>query len=155
MRLVDENGELHKCEQYVNEYSKFKRLWQKALELGYDAGNSYTPTPMIVQEHKNMADDTSPVVKEYHVPQGVCGFAWINVGGDTPFGLWVKKAFCKRIDNVDTWRDGWYKDSYYGGYSFSIRAFEQSMEKKEVAARTMASFLSNHGIECSNMSRMD
>ena len=49
----------------------FQELYDKAQKAGMEAANGHVPRPMIVQEHKDMMDDNSPVEKEYYVPQGI------------------------------------------------------------------------------------
>jgi hypothetical protein len=108
------------------------------------AGNNHNPTPMIVQQHANMADDNSPVVQSWNVPGGVCGFAWVNIKPATSkFCRWLKAN--NIVERV----------SYHGGYNLWCSDFGQSMERKEQWAGAVAQVLRKYGITARSMSRMD
>jgi hypothetical protein len=111
-------------EQRAAKYTRYEEAIGKAHQAGMAAGMGASPTPMLVQEHANPLDDNSPVVKTYApVMGGVCGFAYVTVRpGNSSFALWAKK------------NKGWFK-AYYGGMQMSVRAFGQSMERKEAYAR--------------------
>jgi hypothetical protein len=49
----------------------YKAIFNEAHSAGMLAGNNCKPAPMVVQQHQNMADDSSPVVKSYLVPSGI------------------------------------------------------------------------------------
>jgi hypothetical protein len=138
------------AEQRVSKDAINKAIYDEAHAAGMAAGNRCTPTPMVVSEHANPWDDSSPVVKQYApVMGGVCGFAWVNVRpGTCSFARWAKK------------QDLGYTDSYYGGYTIYVHGtefpgFEQSMEIKEAYAGAFAAVLRKHGIQASARSRMD
>lgn len=125
-------------------------IYDEAHAAGMAAAKKCVPTPMIVTEHENAWDDSSPVVKQYApIMGGVCGFAWVNVRpGVCSFARWASK------------RDLGYADSYYGGYTIYVHGtdfpgFEQSMEIKEAYAGAFAAVLRSHGINASARSRMD
>ncbi len=100
--------------------------------------------PMIVQGHENPLDDSSPVVKQYFVEDGVCGFAWVNIKpANSAFGRWVKENQLGR------------PDSYAGGICVWIHDFNQSMQKKETYASAFAGVLRQHNITAYASSRMD
>ncbi len=124
-------------------YTRFKDLWEHAVREGKKAANAHTPVPMVVQEHSNMADDSSPVAQEWHVPDGVCGFASVHLSnGRDSFAHWAKK------------HAGFSKD-YHKGLSFWVSDFGQSMERKAKFASTVARILRENGIEAYSTSRMD
>ena len=112
--------------------------------LGREAANKAVVAPMIVQEHTNMMDDTSPVAKSYYVPDGVCGFAWLVVRpGNSSFAHWLKKTKGGRKE-------------YYGGVAVSIHDYNQSMQRKEAHASAMAKYLREVlAINIYSQSRMD
>ena len=115
-----------------------------AHEAGLEAGKAAIPTPMVVQTHRNMADDNSPVVRNDFVSGGVCGFAWVVVeNGRSKFAKYLR-------DEHDA-----HKDYYYGGRSWWVRDFGQSMERKIAYASAYASVLQANGIEAFVQSRMD
>lgn len=102
----------------------FQAIHQLAHENGMAAGRDAVPTPMVVVQHANPLDDSSPVVKQYEpVMDGPCGFAYINFRpGNHPFVNWLK-------------RQGKGHKAYYGGYEISVGGFGQSMERKYAYAR--------------------
>lgn len=127
--------------------NKPKQDWQKvydeARQAGIDAGTLALPTPMVVQQHSNMLDDKSPVEKQWFVPDGVCGFAWVTIRpGNCSFAKWLK--INKLGDNA-----------YHGGVSIWVHDFNQSMERKEKYAYAFAEVLSKYGIKACPGSRMD
>lgn len=98
-----------KSEQRDTRYSAFEDAVRKAHEAGMDAWRREVPAPMVVQEHANQLDDASPVVKEWFVSGGACGFASVIVRpGNCSFALWVKKN--KNAHN-----------HYYGGVAVPAR----------------------------------
>jgi len=126
-----------------NQRNNWQQLWDKAHQAGLEAANNHTPTPMVVQQHQNACDDNSPVTKQWYVPQGVCGFAWVNIRpGNCSFANWLKKNNLAR-------------SAYRGGVDIWIRDFGQSMELKEKYARAFAKVITNAGIKAYPQSRMD
>jgi hypothetical protein len=135
------------------------KIFDKALQAGDDALNACIPTPMIVEQHANMADDHSPISKAYHVPDGVCGFAWINIKltntATRQFINALKKAGLTN-PNVNKFNsEPFQKSFYYGGYTYWVHQGNQSMQKKEAFAHAFAGVLLNEGIEAWSGSRMD
>lgn len=130
----------------VNKLVEFQTIWNEALAAGIKALEECTPTPMVVQQHEQPLNDNSPVVKQYHVPDGVCGFAWVNFSpATTPFCKWLKEH-------------GYVGKSYYGGYDYWVGQGNQSMEKKEAFAHAMAHVINQHkelATRALPMSRMD
>jgi hypothetical protein len=127
-----------------------KQDWRKLYDLahaeGMKAGNAHNPTPMIVQQHANQLDDNSPVVKQWNVQSGVCGFSWVSLKpGFHPFCKWLKKNDLGR------------PDSYYGGTTIWCSEFGQSYEKKVAYCGTFAKIVNENiqGISASVMSRLD
>jgi hypothetical protein len=99
---------------------------------------------MIVSEHSNPLDDSSKVVRQYYVGDGVCGFAWVKI---TPArGKFVKWLKDNRIGR---------SNSYEGGYDISISDYNQSLQKKEAYANAFAKVLVDKGIKAYANSRMD
>ena len=110
----------------ASKYQKFNRIWSEAVKVAERAMQKCTPTPMIVAQHANPLDDNSEVTKSYYVPQGLCGFAWVNVSpGNSSFANWLKKQ-------------GHARKSYRGGVDIWIRVGGQSFELKEAYAYAMA-----------------
>lgn len=127
-----------------------EELFARAWAAGVAAGEATTPVPMIVGTPVNMmaslvggdsAMDTSKPI--YHVPSGVCGFAWVNVNpGNSSFARWLIKT--NRAYS-----------HYRGGVNIRISAYDQSMEKKAAHAGAMANVLRDAGIKAYSMSRED
>ena len=124
--------------------TQFEKIWNEADLAGNQAVMALDVQPMVVQQHANMLNDSSPVVKQYYVADGPCGFAWVNVKpGNSAFAKWLKDNQLARAD------------SYYGGVCIWIHQFNQSIQKKEKYAYAFANVLTKHGIKAYASSRMD
>ena len=125
-------------------YASFEVAYAKAAEAGKAAGEAAKPAAMMVVEHSNPLNDASPPKAMWHVPEGACGFAWVNVTpGNSPFANWLKKNKLAR-------------KAYHGGVDIWISAFGQSIERKEACARAMAKVLKEElGVTAYAGSRMD
>lgn len=115
-------------------YTQFAKLWTMAWELGEQAATAHKPRTMVVSDSDGTVVDV--------VPEGMCGFAWLNVPGNTSFGKWLKKHGLARPD-------------YPTGLCVWISAYSQSYERKVMHATAMASYLRDNGIECRVGSRLD
>ena len=114
--------------------SDFDSIITEAHDAGMEAVNNLNVKPMAV-----FGDG-----KFYHVADGVCGFAWVNVKpGTSRFAKWLVST--RRAD----------RDSYAGGVTIWISDFNQSMQKKETYARAYAEVLLKHNIRAYAASRMD
>lgn len=125
-----------------------KQDWQalhdRAAAAGHAAATGVTPPTMIVSEHTDMLDDASPIRKQWIVPEGPCGFAWVNIKpGNGPFANWLKKHGLAR------------PDGYYGGVTIWVHEYGQSITRKESYAHAYARTLTEAGIRAIPMSRMD
>lgn len=110
----------------------FATIAANAHAAGMDAGNAHKPQAMNVSDGKNV----------WHVPDGVCGFAWVSFKGNTAFGRYMKKIGIARPD-------------YPTGLCVRVLAFNQSMERNEAYARAYAKVLNDNGITAYAQSRMD
>lgn len=115
-------------------YTQFTVLWHNAWQLGERAAMAHKPRTMVVSDSDGTVVDV--------VPEGMCGFAWLNVPGNTSFGKWLKKQGLARPD-------------YPKGLSVWISAYSQSYERKVAHAVAMAEYLRGNGIECRVGSRLD
>lgn len=115
-------------------YQEYATHWDAAWKEGMRAASEAKPRPMLVMDGDGNQVD--------YVPDGPCGFAWLNVPGNTSFGRWLKKAGMARPD-------------YPTGLSVWISAYEQSHDRKAAHAYAMARYLQGKGIECSARSRLD
>jgi hypothetical protein len=122
--------------------SDFGFIHRVADAAGRAAAEAATPVPMIVQQHANMLNDRSAVVREWRIPEGVCGFAWVWFKGNTPWGRWAKKT-------------GLASKGYPAGLQVWIGDYGQSMTRKEAYARAYAKVLRDYGIDAYAQSRMD
>ena len=123
--------------------AKWDALYKEAMIAGEEAVSNFKPTPMIVEQHVDMLNDSSPVTRSWYVEAGVCGFAWVNVRpGTCSFAKWLRKNDIGH-------------SSYYGGWDIWISQYNQSMQRKEVHAAAMADFLQKNGITAHARSRMD
>lgn len=123
------------CQAVGNLPKDWSEIYQRAYEAGVKAANDIKPkiTPM-----KVVGRD-----KEYIVPEGPCGFAWISFKGNTSFGRWAKKQ-------------GLSRKSYPSGFCIWISDYGQSMYMKDAHASAMAEVLREAGVDdCYSGSRMD
>jgi hypothetical protein len=121
----------------------FEALYNKANEAGKAAVEGFKPQPMIVGSPSTfLGNDIDPSKPTYFVEDGVCGFAWVQFKGNTPWGRWAKKNAKAR-------------PGYPSGLQISVHAYNQSMQKKEVYAAAFAKVLQEAGIEAYSNSRMD
>ncbi len=96
-------------------YAVFEALYAKAHKAGVEAALECQPTPMIVQQHADVLDDSSPVVQQWVARGGVCGSASVTVTpGTTSFARW---AVANR---------GWHKH-YYGGVAKHMNPPEEAI----------------------------
>ena len=120
-----------------------KELFDKAHEAGMMAVAKANVVPMVVSQHANMMDDSSPVEKSWYVADGVCGFAWITIRpGTSKAARYAKNYLGARA-------------GYYGGMEIWVSKFNQSMQKKETYAHAFAEVLQSAGIKAYSGSRMD
>lgn len=115
-------------------YAQFAALWRKAWELGEQAAIAHKPRTMVVSDSDGTVVDV--------VQEGMCGFAWLNVPGNTSFGKWLKKQGIARPD-------------YPAGLCVWISSYSQSYERKVAHAVAMAQYLRGNGVECRVGSRLD
>lgn len=125
-------------------YAEFQAVFDEARREGLAAGVQAAPQPMMVVEHSNPLDDASAPKRAWHVPEGACGFAWVNIRpGTSPFARWLVK-------------NGHARKAYYGGVEIWIREHGQSVERKEAHAHKMAAiFRDKLGVNAGAGSRLD
>jgi hypothetical protein len=102
-------------------------------------------TPMIVTQRANPMDDNSPPVKQWYVPEGPCGFAWVNISpARGPLVAELKKQ-------------GKGHKAYHGGWDYWMGSLNhtQSIEVLEAGARAMAAVFKTHGYTAYAQSRLD
>ena len=121
-----------------------EKLLETAHLMGMDAGRRAGVTPMVVGSPSTpLGSDIDYSKKTYFVEGGVCGFA----------GVVIKPARGKFVSYLKSIGMG--HKHYYGGYYVSVRAFGQSMTRKEAYAEAFAKVLGESGISCYVDSQMD
>ena len=114
---------------------QFAALVKKAYEAGYAAGEAIRPDPMVVVN----ADGSKP----WFVPEGACGFAWVNVRpGNSAFANYLK---AKKLASP----------AYRGGVQIWVSEFNQSVDRKEAMAMAMARVFNEAGFNAYAGSRLD
>lgn len=115
-------------------YIQYEIIYADAWMAGRDAALAHKPRPMVVS-------DSNGTVVDY-VEDGICGFAWVRVPGNTSFGKWLAKH-----KNPSP--------GYPKGLDIWISDYSQSYERKAAHARAMAAYLVAHGIEARAGCRLD
>ena len=118
-------------------------IWEAAVNAGKAAAEAHKPRPMTVTAHANPLDNNSAPVESWYVSEGVCGFAWISVKGNTSFGRWAKKHAGFRTG-------GGHMKTYLW-----ISQFGQSYERKRVFAQAAVEVLRQHDVDAWSGSRLD
>ncbi len=121
---------------------KHETLYRLACAAGNAAADRMNPAPMTVQRHAISMNDSSPIIEEWHVPEGVCGFAWVMIKGNTSFGRWAKKQ-------------GHAHKGYRSGLSIWVRQFGQCYEKKVAYAAAFANALNVNDVVAHAQDRLD
>jgi hypothetical protein len=118
----------------MKSHESFENLHSLATSRGQNAATNCIPLPMtVLDQYRN---------QEWYEPEGVCGFAWVRIKGNTPFGRWARGQ-------------GIARKAYGGGLQIRIRDYNQSMDRKYAHANAYALTLREHGIEAWADSRMD
>lgn len=115
----------------------FLAIHREAHAAGAEAAKKCQPNAMVVTTEFGSAPQ-----KSWYVPDGVCGFAWVEFPGNTAWGRWTKEAKVAR-------------PHYPKGLCIWVSDYNQSMQRKEAYARGYAEVLRQHGINCHAGSRMD
>lgn len=108
-------------------------LLNKAHEAGMAAGEAAVPRAMTV----------SGGGRDYYVPEGPCGFAWIHVPN-------AKGPLVRFLKNASIGHK-----NYRKGWDIWVSAFGQSMDRKVAYAAAYAKVLNEAGFDAYADSRMD
>ena len=119
----------------------FSAVYAKARAAGLVAGGAVRPAPMVVSE-ASLFGGPVPGGKNWYVPEGACGFAWVSFKGNSEFGRWAKKA-------------GVASKGYPSGLRIWVGEFNQSVDRKAACAEAIAKVLNENGISAYADSRMD
>lgn len=120
----------------------FESLMDRAYAAGRAAGEKCVPTPVGWVQGDILTGRPVPGAAVERCNEGVCGFAWVRLKGNTAFGRWARKA-------------GHARPGYPSGLNISTRLMTQSMERNEAAACAMRDVLREAGIDCWMESRID
>jgi hypothetical protein len=125
-------------------YARFQEVYDRACKNGHAAGRGAETSTMIVSEADFFTSKGLPGGKSWVVPEGPCGFAWVNIYPATSsFARWLAK-------------NGHASKAYGGGMQIWISDHGQSMQRKEAHARAMAEVLTRDlGVTAYAGSRMD
>lgn len=110
----------------------YRAIFEAAHHAGHEAATKTVPEPMTVVGAKQI----------WHVPEGMCGFAWVAFKGNTGFGRWAAK------NNIA-------RKAYTGGLHLWVSAYEQSYDRKSAYANAFAEKLRSYGIDAYADSRLD
>jgi hypothetical protein len=114
------------------------RVWRETLasahHYGEIAASATRPNPMVVEDPASG--------KLWRIPEGPCGFAWVNIPGNSGLARYCRK------NNIG------HKD-YRRGWNIWISAYNQSYELKLAHARGMAEYLKGQGITAWASGRLD
>ena len=147
--ILGESESKSKVNPYTKPIIDAKRICAAAHIRGMEALEKCKPTPMIVSQHNNPLDDNSPVKKAWYVPQGVCGFAWVNV----KFKNKESRLFINQLKRAHDRR--FKKDDYYGGFTYWCHEGGQSYELKMAFASAYAATLRKFNILANASGRLD
>lgn len=114
----------------------FDRTLELAKQAGMEAHEKAIPRGMTVVNNQTG--------QHYHVPEGMCGFAWVTVygvKGNTRLGKHMLKNGFTR--------------AYQGGLQFWVSTMSQSVERKEAYAASFAKVLRDAGLTAYPDSRLD
>jgi hypothetical protein len=128
----------------MDDGSRAIALLNDAIAAGTAALEACVPEPMTVISKCGLAPETT-----YVVDDGVCGFAWVRVPGNSWFIRALKKVWLAGDHQV------FHRDEYAGGYMYWVGAGNQSYERKMAFAKAMAEELRKNGVECSYNGRLD
>lgn len=107
-----------------------------AIRAGMAAHENARPTPMVLQG--------SFGGQRYHVAEGACGFAWVNV-----YGIKGNTKLGKKLKTLG------FAKAYEGGLRYWVSTMTQSVDRKEAFAMAMADVLRQNGLEAYADSRLD
>lgn len=123
----------------------FEMVWAEACEAFKVAYAGAKPPQYLVGDAiglSNQIDYSKPVYQM----DGLCGFAWVNIGdGRKPFARWAKAQ-------------GYADKSYYGGMDISSFRFGergQSIDRKEAGCQAAVEVFKKYGIDAYVGSRLD
>jgi hypothetical protein len=132
-------------ERKVAGKADFARVWAEACQAFSKAHAEAGVQKFLVGDAIGLSDQID-YSKKVYVMDGLCGFAWVNVGdGRSSFARWLKE---NNYANKD----------YYGGYQIWSSRFGsdgQSIERKEAGCEAAAEVFRAYGLKAYVGSRLD
>ena len=124
----------------------FDVVWAEACAAFQKAYHDVKPSKFLVGDAVGLSDQID-YDKPVYVMDGLCGFAWVNVGdGRSSFAKWLRDK-------------GYGRKDYYGGYQVWSSRFGgdngQSVDRKEAGCEAAAAVFRAHGLKASVGSRLD
>lgn len=125
----------------------FEKVWAEACDAFAVAYEGEKPPKFVVGEEKVMFGNEIDYAKPVYVMEGLCGFAWVNVGdGRSAWAKWLKK------------NHGGYNE-YYGGVAVWSRQFgrdnSQSVDRKVAGCQAAVDVFKKYGLPGYVCSRLD
>lgn len=124
----------------------YQAIWSEA-DAAFQSAYKGVPTQEVLVGSAVGLSDKIDYSKRVYVIDGLCGFAWVNVGdGRTAWAKWLKK-------NKSAYND------YYGGVAVWSSEFtgdsQQSLHRKEAGCQAAAKVFNAHGLKAYVSSRLD
>jgi len=122
----------------------FARDWADAMEAGSEAGDrAFDEAQPVALVEATVTGAVRPGGREFTMPHGLCGFAWVHVpNAGSAFGRWVKKHHGART-------------GYPSGLNWSVRQYGQCYEAKVAFADAAADLLRARGYKVWSGDRLD
>lgn len=118
-------------------------LWEATHAAGHKAALAAIPVPLVVVAQTGPSG-TGPISEKWVSPEGMCGFAWINIKpANSSLAKWLLAVGRATVD------------SYHGGVTIWIGQYGQSWKRKAEYARAAAALLKAHGVRAVAMDRLD
>jgi len=111
-----------------------RKMVREAEQAAQVASANATPTPMLVYEADGLSNRPKPDARAWHVPDGMCGFAWVNVSP-------ANSRIANRIKEFGTFNT---HRAYEGGLNVWMHLGGQSVARKEAAAQAYSQVIAQY-----------
>lgn len=122
----------------------FKEIYVDCVKAGEEEMYKCRTTPMIVETHRDMFDDNSPVIKREIIEAGPCGFAWLVIKPTrSRFCSWLRENNLARYSEHER---GVVIFAHVGGQSVQLKEawthgfYKELMKHKETLKITIESY---------------
>lgn len=127
---------------------------KRAEEAAEAAWQRCVPEPMVVVERADPLDDASPIVRRYEpVMDGLCGFGWVRIAGNTSLARTAKARYGEAGEHRHP--VAYVSKGYPTGLHITPAHRSQSYERKRAWAGAFASVLRDAGFEAYADGRLD